>query len=58
MQLFLDKTRMQLHLIDGRDYAALLLQFLQMMNLKIADTNRPHAAFLVQALQGTPSVLI
>ncbi|MNI50512.1 hypothetical protein D3C73_1051750 [compost metagenome] len=49
---------MQLYLIDSRHNPALFTQLLQMMNLEIAHADRPHTAFLIQALQGAPSILI
>ncbi|MNT31162.1 hypothetical protein D3C72_1669870 [compost metagenome] len=58
MQLALSKAGMQLDLIDSGNCIAYLHERLQMMNLKVADTDRPYTAFLKQPLQRTPGILV
>ncbi|MNH41235.1 hypothetical protein D3C79_1026930 [compost metagenome] len=49
---------MQLNLVDHRPDFGILQQVLQMMNLKIADSNRFDAASFIECFERSPGFLV
>mmetsp|Transcript_116537 Transcript_116537/g.277039 ORF Transcript_116537/g.277039 Transcript_116537/m.277039 type:complete len:337 (+) Transcript_116537:112-1122(+) len=57
-QLFLNKSRVELHLVDHRLYLAGLHQLLQMSHRVVGDADGLHLSLLIEVLHSLPSTRV